>query len=153
MSDRFNWIKTRTIRQQECEGPRGVVRSEFEVDVDRSTYRYRLSVEALSVGIFIGNPACGGIHNIAGVCSHQRGRHKYAHIYLSKKFSNFVSPTWKLNNWYYHLCVCPIKVKAFFSSIRNKAIRGKLMKKKVHQYLALFQKRSDSYYFYLIKVR
>ena len=86
LSDRFNRIKTRTIRRQECEGPRGVVRSEFEVDVDRSTYRYRLSVEALSVGIFIGNPARGGIHNIAGVCSHQRGRHKYAHFYLSKKF-------------------------------------------------------------------
>ena len=33
-----------------------------------------------------------------------------AHFYLGKNVSNFVSPTWKLNNW----CVCSIKIKAFF---------------------------------------
>ena len=31
--------KIRTIRQQECERPRGVLRSKFKVDVDRSTER------------------------------------------------------------------------------------------------------------------
>ena len=71
----FNWIRIRTIRQQECRGPRGFVRPKFEVDVDRSTCSYRLSVETLSVGVFIGNPTRRGIHSIAGVCSHQPERH------------------------------------------------------------------------------
>ena len=71
----FNWIKTHTIRQRECREPQGVVRPKFEVDVDCSTCGYRLSVEASSVGVFIGSPTRGGIHNIAGVSSHQHGRH------------------------------------------------------------------------------
>lgn len=62
-----------------------MVRPKFEVDVDHSTCGYRLSMEALSVGIFIGNHRtwrisqhCGPVLslNTAGACSHQRGGHK-----------------------------------------------------------------------------
>ena len=69
----LNRIKTRTIRQWECRGPRGVVKPKFKVDC--LTCGYQVSKEALSVGVFIGTPACGGIHNIVGACRHQRRRH------------------------------------------------------------------------------
>ena len=102
----FNRITTLTIRQhvqsdnKSVEGPRGVVRPKFKVNVDCSTCGYWLRVEASSFGVFIGNPARRGIHEIAGVCSHQRGRHKWTnvHIKLEKKiqFIKVDNSNWRI---------------------------------------------------------
>jgi hypothetical protein len=40
-------------------------------------------VEALSVGVSIENSARGGIHDIAGLCSHQHGCHNLPTVLLS----------------------------------------------------------------------